>query len=146
MIVSTFSFRGQKLFRGLVVRKNHSWAISHDSQHKGIRFRVILLNSFQSKPKRLCLKVILSFVRNKSFEIYVTAAGCGPVIPVSTFVWARISDWPVYASGRYSDLVWDGYRILLLLWVGTHSPHQKVAGLVLSVLLTMELLGIWLTD
>ena len=71
MIVSSFSLQGQKLFRVVVVRKNHSRVISHDSQHKGIRFRVILLNSSQSKPKRLCLKVILSFVRNKSFEIYL---------------------------------------------------------------------------
>ena len=33
-----------------------------------------------------------------------------------------------------------------LLGVGTHSPHQKVAGLVLSVLLIIWLLCIWLTD
>ena len=78
--------------------------------------------------------------------ICVTAVACGLVIPVSAFVRAGISDRPVYVSGRYGDLVQNGYRILLLLWAGTHSPHQKVAGLVLSVLLTMELLGIWLTD
>ena len=33
-----------------------------------------------------------------------------------------------------------------LLGVGMHSPHQKVAGLVLLVLLITWLLGIWLTD
>ena len=76
----------------------------------------------------------------------VTAAGCGPVIPIFTFVQAGVSDWPVYASGHYSNSVQDGYRILFLLWAGTHSPHQKVVGLVLSVLFTTELLGIWLTD
>ena len=72
--------------------------------------------------------------------------GCGPVIPVSTFVWVGVSDRPVYVSGRYGDSVRDGYRILLILWAGTHSPHRKVVGLVLLVLLTMELPGIWLTD
>ena len=45
---------------------------------------------------------------------------CGPIIPVSTFVWAGVSDRPVYASGHYGDLVWDGYRILFLLWAGSH--------------------------
>ena len=46
--------------------------------------------------------------------------GCGPVIPVSTFVQAGISDWPVYASGHYGDSVWDGFRILFILGAGTH--------------------------
>ena len=40
--------------------------------------------------------------------IYVTAAGCGPVIPVSTFMLAGVSVRPVYVSGRYGNLVWDG--------------------------------------
>ena len=36
---------------------------------------------------------------------------------------AGISDRPVYMSGHYGDSVWDGYRILLLLLAGMHSPH-----------------------
>ena len=53
-------------------------------------------------------------------EAYVTAAGCGPVILVSTFVWAGVSDRPVYVSGHYSNSVRDGFRILFILGVGTH--------------------------
>ena len=36
--------------------------------------------------------------------------GCGqqPVIPVSTFMRARVSDQPGYASGCYGDTVWNG--------------------------------------
>ena len=45
--------------------------------------------------------------------------GCGLVIPISTFIWARVSDWLVNMSGHYRDLVRDGFRILILL-VGTH--------------------------
>ena len=51
---------------------------------------------------------------------HVTAAGCGPVIPVSTFVWAGVSHWPVYVSGRYSDSVRVGFRILFILGAGTY--------------------------
>ena len=53
-------------------------------------------------------------------SVCVTAAGCGAVIPVSTFVWAGVGHRPVYVSGRYSDSVWDGFRILFILGVGMH--------------------------
>ena len=47
--------------------------------------------------------------------------GCGPVIPVITFVLTGDVHWPVYASGHYGDSVWDGYRILFILGgVGIH--------------------------
>ena len=55
-----------------------------------------------------------------SLLICVTAAGCGPVIPVITFVLTGDVHWSVYASGRYGNLVGDGYRILFILGVGTH--------------------------
>ena len=56
----------------------------------------------------------------EQIRVYVTAAGCRPVIPVSTSVWAGVSDRPVYMSGHYGDSVRDGSRILLILWAGTH--------------------------
>ena len=46
------------------------------------------------------------------YQIYVTAAGCGPVIPVIIFMLAGDVHRPVYMSGRYGDSVQDGYRIL----------------------------------
>ena len=49
-----------------------------------------------------------------------TAVGCGPVIPVITFVLTSDVHWSVYALGCYSDSVWDGYRILFVLGTGTH--------------------------
>ena len=60
--------------------------------------------------------------------IYVTAVGCGLVIPVSTFVWAGVSDWPGYTSGRYGDSIRDGYRILLLLLGGYALTSPKGGG------------------
>ena len=51
---------------------------------------------------------------------YVTAAGCGPVIPVSNSMWAGVGDWPVNVSGRYGDSVWDGFRILFIIRAGMH--------------------------
>ena len=59
---------------------------------------------------------------------YVMAAGCGPVIPVSTFVWASVS--------HYGDSFWIVTEYYFYWGAGTHSPHWKVAGLVLLVLLT----------
>ena len=43
-----------------------------------------------------------------------------------------------------SGMVTESYLYFGL--AGTHLPYRKVAGLVLSVLLTMELLGIWFTN
>ena len=48
------------------------------------------------------------------------AAGCGLVIPISTFVWAGVGHCPVYVLGRYSNSVQDGFRILFLLGAGMH--------------------------
>ena len=48
------------------------------------------------------------------------AAGCGPVRPIVTFVLTSETHWSVYVSGHYCDSVQDGYRILLILWVGMH--------------------------
>ena len=59
--------------------------------------------------------------------IYVTAAGCGPVIPVITFVLTGDVHRPVYALGHYSDLVRDGYRILFTLG-GRHALTSLKGG------------------
>ena len=59
---------------------------------------------------------------------YVMAAGGGPVIPVSTFMWAGVSNWPVYMFGHYGDSVWDGYRILLLIEGGHALTSPKGGG------------------
>ena len=56
--------------------------------------------------------------------------GCGlqaRLIPVSTFMWAGVSDRPVYVLGHYGDSVWDGYRILLILW-GRHTLTSPEGG------------------
>ena len=65
----------------------------------------------------------------------VTPAGLGALLPVLT-LGCTVSDTGMGRKGRNDDSVWDGYRILLLIeWAGTHSPHWKVEGLVLSVLI-----------
>ena len=43
------------------------------------------------------------------------AVGCGPVIPVLTFVLTGDVHQSGYASGHYSNSVRDGYRILFYL-------------------------------
>ena len=52
--------------------------------------------------------------------IYVMAAGCGPLIPVSTFVLAGVRIRPVYVSGCYSDSVWDGDEYYFYFRVDMH--------------------------
>ena len=64
----------------------------------------------------------------KKFLTYDTAGGGGPVIPISTFVWASVGNRPEYASGRYSNSVWDGYRILLLVRGGHALTSPKGGG------------------
>ena len=55
------------------------------------------------------------------FQLCVMAVGCGPVIPILTFVLTSDVHRSGYMSGRYSDSVWDGYRILLYLgWACTN--------------------------
>ena len=62
----------------------------------------------------------------------LTAAGFGMVLPVSTL-------------GRtVSNTGISEY--LFLEWVGMHLPHQKVEGLVLSVLISHQLQCTWLTN
>ena len=63
------------------------------------------------------------------------AAGFDALLPVTT-LGRTVSDTVTGREGHNDDSVWDGYRILLLIeWAGTHSPHWKVEGLVLSVLI-----------
>ena len=50
----------------------------------------------------------------------VTAVGCGPVIPISTFVLARVSTQPVYVSGCYSNSVRDGDEYYFYFWADMH--------------------------
>ena len=50
----------------------------------------------------------------------VTAVGCGPVGPILTFMLTGDTHRSVYVSGCYGDSVRDGYRILLILGMGTH--------------------------
>ena len=47
-------------------------------------------------------------------------------LSVSTFVWTSVRERLVYASGRYGDLVWDGYRILIYNngWACTHLTER----------------------
>ena len=52
--------------------------------------------------------------------VCVTAAGCGLVIPISTFVWTGVGHRPGYVSGCYSDSVRDGFRIQFILGAGMH--------------------------
>ena len=53
-------------------------------------------------------------------KLYVTAAGCGPVIPILTFVLTGDVHRSVYASGRYSDSVLGWLQNTILLGMGTH--------------------------
>ena len=58
------------------------------------------------------------------FNAYV-CHGCGPVIPVLTFVLTGDVHRSGYMSGRYSDLVRDGYRILFYLgWARTNLTER----------------------
>ena len=80
-----------------------------------IKIPVVLFYLESDIPKVVCqLKLYVSRMR---------AAGCGPVIPVITFVLTGDIHRSVYALGRYGNLVRDGYRILFILGVGTHKPH-----------------------
>ena len=55
----------------------------------------------------------------------VMAVGCGPVIPVLTFVLSGDIHWSGYTSGHYGDSVRDGYRILFYLgWAHTHLTKR----------------------
>ena len=77
--------------------------------------------------------------------------GCGQRASRSnTCVYFRVgpvlSTGSRYAAGHYGDSVQMVTEYYLYQWAGTHSPHQKVEGLVLLILLITELLGIWLTN
>ena len=68
----------------------------------------------------------------------------GPVIPGSTSSgqgWTRSEHVP----GCYGNPVYYGDEYSFYLWAGTHEPHQKVAGLVLSVLEITSWRAIWLS-
>ena len=52
------------------------------------------------------------------------AAGCGPVIPILTFMLTSDDHRSGYTSGRYGDSVWDGYRILFT-WGGHALTSPK---------------------
>ena len=54
---------------------------------------------------------------NQNYHVYtcVTAAGCGLVIPILTFMLTDDIHRSGYASGHYGDSVWDCYRILFYL-------------------------------
>ena len=54
------------------------------------------------------------------FDIYVMAAGCELVIPVSTSVWEGVGDRSGYVLRCYGNLVWDGFRILFVIRAGMH--------------------------
>ena len=45
----------------------------------------------------------------------------------------------------YGNPVYYGDEYYFYLWVGTHEPHRKVAGLVLSVLEITSSRAIWLS-
>ena len=66
---------------------------------------------------------------------YVTAAGCGPVIPVLTFVLTGDVHWSGYVSGHYGNSVRDGYRILFYLGQACTHLTERWQALVLLVLL-----------
>ena len=53
-------------------------------------------------------------------KLYVTAAGCGPVIPILTFVLTGDVHRSVYASGHYGDSVPGWLQNTTLLGMGTH--------------------------
>ena len=59
-------------------------------------------------------------------KLYVTAVGCGPVIPVLTFVLTGDVHWSVYMLGHYGNSVRDGYRILFYL--GGHALASPKGG------------------
>ena len=77
---------------------------------------------------------------------YVMAADLDAVLPVTTLGPYGVAHW--YGQGRVVTTTQSGMvsEYYLLKWVGMHSPHRKVEGLVLSVLTFIRLLRIWLTD
>ena len=68
-----------------------------------------------NKRAALFGKVLIINTFMGSLFTYVTAVGCGPVIPVLTFMLTGDIHQSGYVSGRYGNLVWDGYRILFYL-------------------------------
>ena len=84
---------------------------------RSFNLTAVLLNRSQLKIGDSSYS-IASFHQNIYFAcsfISVTAVGCGPVIPVITFVLTGDIHRSVYASGHYGDSVRDGYRILFML-------------------------------
>ena len=73
--------------------------------------------------------------------------GTHPGTPILSQLWAgRLVIPGLTSSGRgrtQSEHVPGCYYFYL--WAGTHEPHQKVAGLVLSVLKITSLRAIWLS-
>ena len=66
----------------------------------------------------------------------------GPVIPGLTSSGRGRSE---HMPGCYGNPVYYGDEYYFYLWAGTHEPHRKVAGLVLSVLEITSLRAIWLS-
>ena len=53
--------------------------------------------------------------------------------------------WSEHVPGCYGNPVYYGDEYYFYLWAGTHEPHRKVAGLVLSVLKITSSRAIWLS-
>ena len=76
------------------------------------------------KSHGLMDKTNLLIIDGHKSHLYVTAAGCGLVIPVLTFVLTGDIHQSGYASGRYGNSVQDGYRILFT-WGGYALTSPK---------------------
>ena len=73
-------------------------------------------------------------IRILKSQTYVTAAGwrAGNTWLTSS---GRSQIRPEHAPGCYGYPVYYSDEYYFYLWAGTHKPHRKVAGLVLSVLI-----------
>ena len=79
-------------------------------------------------------------------RIYVTAVGWRAGNTQFNFIWPESSPTGACAGSLQQPGSVMVMNTISTLWVGTHKPHRKVAGLVLSVLLTMQSQAIWLSN
>ena len=68
----------------------------------------------------------------------------GLVIPGFTSS-GQVQTQSEHMSGSYGNPDCYGDEYYFSLWAGTHEPHQKVAGLVLSVLIITNSQATWLS-
>ena len=120
----------------LKLANGHYWV--YDANDVAIKHQLdggySITGPYQSKLPT-CGAVLWLYVSKPTWQItYVMAAGCGLILPMSTL--GHTVSHTGTGKGRVITMTRSGMvtEYQFLQWVGMHLPHQKVEGLVLSVL------------